>query len=69
VRDDPSNQPIVWGPEDEVYHDNALVYTMPGPPHLERVLHDFEESQSSPPRVTPVTEPGDNKKSPMKETK
>ena len=35
VRDDPSNQPILWGPEDEVYHDNALVYTMPGPPHLQ----------------------------------
>ncbi len=35
VRDDPSNQPILWGPEDEVYHDNALVYTMPRPPHLQ----------------------------------
>jgi hypothetical protein len=35
VRDDPSNRPILWGPEDEVYHDNALVYTLPGPPHLQ----------------------------------
>jgi hypothetical protein len=32
-RDDPSNYPILWGLEDEVYHDNALVYTMPGPSH------------------------------------
>ena len=34
-RDDPSNQPILWGLEDEVYHDNALVYTMPGPSHAQ----------------------------------
>jgi hypothetical protein len=32
--DDPSNYPILWGPEDEVYHDNALVNTMPGPSHV-----------------------------------
>jgi hypothetical protein len=24
VRDDPSNLPILWGPEDEVYQNNAL---------------------------------------------
>jgi hypothetical protein len=30
-RDYPSNYPILWGLEDKVYHDNALVYTMPGP--------------------------------------
>jgi hypothetical protein len=34
-RDDPSNHPILWGPDDEVYHDNALVYTMPGPPEVQ----------------------------------
>jgi hypothetical protein len=34
-RDDFSNFPILWGPEDEVYHDNALVYTMPGPSHTQ----------------------------------
>jgi hypothetical protein len=28
-RDDPSDYPILWGPEDEVNHDSALVYTMP----------------------------------------
>jgi hypothetical protein len=22
-----------WGPEDEVYHDDALLSTMAGPPH------------------------------------
>jgi hypothetical protein len=32
-RDDPSNQPILWALEDEVFHDNALIYTMSGPPH------------------------------------
>jgi hypothetical protein len=30
-RENPYNQPILWGPEDEVHHDNALIYTMPGP--------------------------------------
>jgi hypothetical protein len=39
--EDPSNQPILWGPEDELYHDNALVYTMPRPPHLQ-VNHLFD---------------------------
>mgnify|MGYP000119920003 FL=1 len=34
-RDDPSNYPILWGPEDEVYHDNALVYTMPEPSRVQ----------------------------------
>jgi hypothetical protein len=34
-RKDPSDQPILWGPEDEVYHDDALVYTMSRPPHLQ----------------------------------
>jgi hypothetical protein len=34
-RDDPFYYPILWGPEDEVYHDNALVYTMPGPCHVQ----------------------------------
>jgi hypothetical protein len=34
-QDDPSNYPILRGPEDEVYHDNALVYTMPGPSHVQ----------------------------------
>jgi hypothetical protein len=34
-RDDPSNYPILWGPEDEIYHDNALFYTMPGPSHVQ----------------------------------
>jgi hypothetical protein len=31
--EDPSNQQILWGPEDEVYHDDAPAYTMPGPAH------------------------------------
>jgi hypothetical protein len=26
-REDPSNQPALWGPEDEVCNDDALVYT------------------------------------------
>ena len=34
-RDGPSNYPILWGPEDEVYHDNALVYTMPEPSRVQ----------------------------------
>jgi hypothetical protein len=27
-RDDPSNQPFLWGQEDEGDNDNALVYTI-----------------------------------------
>ena len=34
-RDDPSNHPILWGPDDEVYHDNVIVNTMPGPSHVQ----------------------------------
>jgi hypothetical protein len=29
------NYPILWGPEDEVYHDNAHVYTMPEPSRVQ----------------------------------
>jgi hypothetical protein len=32
-REYPSNQPILWVPEDKVYHDDALVYSEPGHPH------------------------------------
>jgi hypothetical protein len=31
----PSSHRVLWRPEDEVYHDDALVYTMSGPPHLQ----------------------------------
>jgi hypothetical protein len=31
-REDPSNQPTLWVPEGEVYHDNALVCSMSGFP-------------------------------------
>jgi hypothetical protein len=31
------------------------------------VLHGFEEGQTSPPRGTPMTDQGNNKKAPMKE--
>ena len=34
-QDDPSNYPILWGPEDEVYHVNALVYAVPGSSHAQ----------------------------------
>jgi hypothetical protein len=34
-RDDSSNQSMLWGPEDEVNHHNALVYTMLEPPHVQ----------------------------------
>ncbi len=39
-REEPSNQPILWGPDDEVYHDDALVYTMSTPPQwpLNRII-------------------------------
>jgi hypothetical protein len=40
-RDDPSDYLILWGQENEVYHDNALVYTMPRPSHVQ-VNHLFD---------------------------
>jgi hypothetical protein len=40
-KEEPFNQPILWGPEDEVYHDDALVYTVSGPPYLQ-VNHLFD---------------------------
>jgi hypothetical protein len=41
--DDPSDYPILWGPEDDVRHDYALVYTMPRPSHVQ-VNHLFDLS-------------------------
>jgi hypothetical protein len=32
MREYVSNHPILWGPEVEIYHDDALVYTMSRPP-------------------------------------
>ena len=41
-RDDPSDYLILWCQEDEVYHDNALAYTMPRPSHVQvNHLYDY----------------------------